>query len=86
MVQCADLFMATNSGPAVMAVFSDTPYVIFQRNENAKITSEFWGVEEGAERLPFGTEHQTVFWGETTVDVIERELAAKMEALYGQRG
>lgn len=82
MIQCCDLFMATNSGPAVMAVFSETPYVIFQRNENASITSQFWGVEHGAERLPFGTEHQTVFWGETKVEDIERELSAKMDVLY----
>lgn len=85
MIQCSDLFMATNSGPAVMAVFSETPYVIFQRNENARLTSQFWGVEEGATRLPFATEHQTVLWGETRVEDIERELETKMEALYGQR-
>jgi hypothetical protein len=84
MIQCCDLFMATNSGPAVMAVFSETPYVIFQRRENEKLTSELWGVEIGAERLPFATEHQTVFWGETTVEVIERELRTKMDTLYNR--
>lgn len=84
MIQCCDLFMATNSGPAVMAVFSETPYVIFQRTENAGLTSQFWGVDIGAKQLPFGLEHQTVFWGQTTVDDIERELAYKMDALYSK--
>ena len=82
MIQCADLFMATNSGPAVMAVFSETPYIIFQRNENASLTSEFWGVEIGAERLPFGQAYQTVRWGQVDASDIERELESKMNALY----
>lgn len=85
MIQCSDLFMATNSGPAVMAVFSETPYVIFQRKENASLTSRFWGVEEGAKRLPFATELQSVFWGEIKVEDIERELAEKLEAIQGKK-
>ena len=86
MIQCADLFVATNSGPAVMAVFSETPYLIFQGPENAKLTAEFWGVDIGATRLPFGNPHQSVYWGETSVEVIERELERSMGNLYPNAG
>jgi hypothetical protein len=72
MIQECDLFMATNSGPAVMAVFGDKPYVIFQHPENAKISAHFWGIPKGTQRLPFGKENQIIKWNTVTVnDLIE---------------
>ncbi len=64
MIQECDLFMGSNSGPAVLAMFSTKPYFVFETCEgNFELESKTRCVPIGAERLPFALERQKIKWG-----------------------
>jgi hypothetical protein len=81
MVQACDLFMATNSGPAVMAVFGQSPYVIFQHPGNANVSAKLWGVQEGSEKLPFAVKNQTIEWGYAKAKLLVSSFEEKYNAI-----
>ena len=62
MIGECDLFMATNSGPGVMAIFGEKPYVLFQPDQNATYTAEVYGIDIGQAALPFALPEQTICW------------------------
>lgn len=67
----SDLFMGTSSGFAAMANFSAIPYFITYMNRNSCIA---YGIEPGAERLPFATERQILVYEPETSHMLLRLL------------
>jgi hypothetical protein len=81
MIHECDLFMATNSGPAVMAIFGDKPYLIFQPEQNSPYTAQVYGVNIGDDRLPFAEPHQNIVWGNLTRELLFTEFEKKYNEL-----
>jgi len=79
MIGECDFFMATNSGPGVMAIFGEKPYVLFQPDENAVYTAKVYGIEPGQTRLPFALPEQSICWKipelEDLLDTLDHHLA-----------
>jgi hypothetical protein len=67
----SDLFIGTSSGFAAMANFSAIPYFITQMNQNSCMA---YGIEPGAERLPFAAERQVLVYEPETSDMLMRLL------------
>jgi hypothetical protein len=67
----SDLFMGTSSGFAAMANFSAIPYFITHMNRNSCIA---YGIELGAEQLPFATEGQILVYEPETSHMLARLL------------
>jgi hypothetical protein len=65
----SDLFMAISSGPAVAAIFSKTPYLIYLEEVNQKNAAEHKEVIIG-EQLPFADEHQIHRWTNVTAELL----------------
>ena len=68
MILECDLFMGSNSGPATAAMFSDTPYYIFQQSGNAEESARHFDVELNAKHLKFANNKQQVVWGDTSTE------------------
>jgi hypothetical protein len=71
----ADLFMGASSGFATMATFTDVPYVI---TDIEKYFAVWAGVTPGAERYPFGRDHQYLVWEKETAPL----LLGYFESIY----
>jgi len=64
LIQEADVFMGSNSGPAVVAIFGVKPYWVFEISKPSfSYSARKWGIPIGSSRLPFAGEHQRIFWG-----------------------
>lgn len=68
MILEADLFMGSNSGPATVAIFSDTPYYIFQTKGNEEETAAQCEIQVGDPHLKFANSDQFMVWGDTSTD------------------
>lgn len=66
----ADLFLGANSGPATMAMFSNTPYILFYQPRSAATTSYCFGVPVGSEKLPFARQEQWLKWTYDNVETL----------------
>jgi len=86
MVRECDLFMGSNSGPAVMAIFGDSPYLIFHHNKNFQYTARLYEVEPGTEILPFAAAHQTIKWIRPDADTLVSMFAEKIQRLRKDKG
>jgi hypothetical protein len=63
LMQAAFMYMGTDSGPGVMALFSDRPYAYYRYyllEKNGSIPSDY--------SLPWATELQKIVWGPETTD------------------
>lgn len=78
LIRACDMFMGSNSGPAVMAIFGPKPYLIFQSNGNAHESAHVYDVPIGTARLPFAGELQRYFWGDDDLD----NLLDQFQQLY----
>jgi hypothetical protein len=85
MVRKCDLFMGSNSGPAVMAIFGDSPYLLFHHNKNYQYTARIYEVEPHTETLPFAAAHQTIKWILPNVDALVSMFAEKYEQITGNK-
>ena len=65
-----DLFMGSNSGPAVMAMFGYKPYLIFTNPYVASASAGLYEIKVGDEKLPFAREHQILKWENTSTDFL----------------
>jgi len=74
----SDLFIGTSSGFAAMANFSEIPYFITRMNRNSCIA---YGIESGAERLPFAKERQVLIYETETSEVLMGLLERGLEGL-----
>lgn len=63
LIRTSFLYMATDSGPSIIALYSDLPYLLFQLHVNAMRAH---GVEPG-EQYRFANDRQKIFSGETRV-------------------
>lgn len=68
MILEADLFMGSNSGPATVAIFSDTPYYIFQTKGNEQETADQCEIQVGDPHLKFANDDQFMVWGDTSTE------------------
>lgn len=79
----SDLFIGTSSGFAAMANFSAVPYFITQvTRESCKA----YGIEPGAERLPFATERQLLVYEPETRELLMRLLARGLQGIPPRSG
>ena len=78
LIKECDLFMGSNSGPAVIAIFGDKPYIIFQVPENAQSSAGLYGIKVGEEKLPFAKNFQQIKWSESSVEL----LVESFEEIY----
>ena len=81
MISEADLFMGSNSGPAMMAIYSDVPYLIYQQPETGQNTADLLGVPLGQERLPYANEYQRIKWSEDTTDTLIKDFESMYKTL-----
>ena len=87
LIQECDLFMGSNSGPSVMAIFGTKPYFIFECSEaNYGYTARQWGVKVGATRLSFGKEFQEIRWGVTSSEGLWECFERVYTAQCGSQG
>ncbi|MBX9963541.1 MAG: hypothetical protein K2Y35_10820 [Burkholderiales bacterium] len=68
-------FMGSSSGFSALATFSSVPYVITNFEAGA---AKYVGLEVGARRYPFATEHQVILWGKEEASVLHRQLSEHM--------
>lgn len=64
LAHCPYLFLGTSSGPACMAIFSDTPYVVFHFQPE-------WEMIARDHDFAFATPHQRLTWERETADTIQ---------------
>lgn len=80
LVHRADLFMGSGSGFAVMATFSNIPYVI---TKIERLHAEYADVSVGDRHYRFGNENQVLYWETPTreflLDSLE-EIHARLQA------
>lgn len=79
MILEADLFMGSNSGPATVAIFSDTPYYIFQTKGNEAETAKQCEIDINAKHLKFAASDQYMVWGDTSTDKLIQCLGKFMQ-------
>ena len=77
----ADLFMGSNSGPAMMAIYSDTPYLIYQSQSLAEQAASNFGIPLGTESLPYANDHQKIKWTEDTIDTLIQDFESMYKLL-----
>lgn len=70
----ADLFMGSNSGPATVAFFSDTPYFVYQDSISQDISAKLAEIEVGDPGLKFANKNQLIKWGLPSVDELASDL------------
>lgn len=71
MIEEADLFMGTVSGPAEFAYFGVKPYVIIDSAANHAHSAEIRCIPESATSAPFATSQQRLYWGpQTAADLL----------------
>lgn len=73
-IQHADFFMGGISGPAMFAMFTNTPYVLFQTDANKNETAEYLCEPVGEEHPFFCTDKQKIVWGEPDANILMLEL------------
>ncbi len=79
LVRTSLLYMAKESGISIIAVFSDTPYLLFGREEVARTALK---LEPGA-NWEFATQHQKVFYADSFT-VTPDSLLREFSNLYNQ--
>ncbi len=75
LVRSAHLFCGTGSGPASMAIYSDTPYLIFIHHPPA-----FERITQGG-TYPFATAQQRMIWHDETAETISGAFEELLPAL-----
>lgn len=85
LVHECDLFMGSNSGPAVMAIFGHKPYLIFTTPHMASFSAELYEIEVGVEKLPFAREHQILKWENTSTDFLVGSFEDIFSAIKADR-
>lgn len=73
-IQHSDFFMANISGPAMFAMFTNTPYVLFQQESNKEETAEYFGEPVGCEQPFFAAYNQKIIWRDPTANDLIEEL------------
>jgi hypothetical protein len=73
----SDLFIGTSSGFAAMANFSEAPYFVTRMTP---ASCKAYRIEQGAERLPFAAERQTLVYEPETRDMLMRLLERGLAA------
>lgn len=71
----ADLFIGSNSGPAMMAMLSDVPYLVFQAEAGQEYTANVCEIEVGEPHLKFAQSNQKIVWSRQTAESILKEFA-----------
>lgn len=66
----SNLFIGSNSGPAMMAMLSDVPYLIFQTVSGQERTARVCEIEVEDKHLIFGHENQQLIWGEQSCETM----------------
>ncbi len=76
----ADLFMAISSGPAVAAIFSETPYLIYIEEINQINAAEHKEVQIG-EQVQFAAENQIHRWINVNTEILHEDFSAMYDKL-----
>jgi len=61
-IQHSDLFMGGISGPAMFAMFTKTPYILFQSEANASESAKYFNEKVGEESPFFAVDTQRIKW------------------------
>jgi ADP-heptose:LPS heptosyltransferase len=67
-IQHSDLFMGGISGPAMFAMFTNTPYVLFQSDSSAQEAAKYFNENIGEESPFFALDTQKIKWLTPTVN------------------
>lgn len=81
----ANLFLGSNSGPAMMAMFSTTPYIIFYSPKSAAHTSYVTVTPVGCEKVPFAREEQWLSWLDDRTEVLIESFSRIYKKLKNKR-
>lgn len=73
-IQHSDLFMGGISGPAMFAMFTNTPYVLFQSEANASESAKYFNEPEGKEQPFFTLNNQRIIWRNPTLQDLNDSL------------
>jgi hypothetical protein len=72
------LFMGSSSGFSALATFSSVPYVITNFEAGA---AKYVGLQVGAPRYPFASEHQVLQWGREDADALHVQMTERLDRL-----
>ena len=74
LIKSADIYVGSNSGPAIMSMFGDSPYLIF----GYKVVHE--KLEYGSQ-IPWANSLQKIFWQTETAKLLISEFTLIFESI-----
>ncbi|MGJ8682424.1 hypothetical protein [Paraglaciecola sp.] len=82
----SDLFIGSNSGPAMMAMLSDVPYLIYQTTAGQQYTAKICDIEVGSPTIQFANENQYIIWGDQDAQTLFTSFEKAYQVLSEKKG